>query len=136
MDILVFVSEQWLLVSVLFGLLFIYVWRERQKGGANISCHEMTRLVNDGNAVLLDIREAKDYKAGHIVDAINIPAASIEKRMVELDKYKGKKVVIICKMGQTASAVGKQLGAQGFDICRLGGGMMEWQSQNLPVVKK
>ena len=33
-----------------------------------------------------------------------------------------------------ASAAGKQLRTQGFDIRRLKGGMAEWHSQNLPLV--
>lgn len=136
MDVLVFITEQWMLVSILFGLIFLYVFTEKQKGGKSISSHELTRLVNDGSAMVLDVREAKDYKAGHIVDAVNIPFNAMEKRIVELDKYEGKTIVIVDKMGQHAGAVGKQLAQRGFSISRLSGGMMDWQGQNLPVVKK
>ncbi|MCV6621651.1 rhodanese-like domain-containing protein [uncultured Pseudoteredinibacter sp.] len=136
MDVLVFITEQWMLVSILFGLIFLYVFTEKQKGGKSISSHELTRMVNDGSAVVLDVREAKDYKAGHIVDAVNIPFNAMEKRIVELDKYEGKTIVIVDKMGQHAGAVGKQLAQRGFSISRLSGGMMDWQGQNLPVVKK
>ncbi len=136
MDVLVFVTEQWMLVSILLGLIFLYVFTEKQKGGKAISSHELTRMVNDGAAVVLDVREAKDYKAGHIVDAINIPFATMEKRIVELDKHEGKTIVIVDKMGQHAGAVGKQLAQRGFAITRLSGGMMDWQGQNLPVIKK
>jgi len=135
-DVLVFITEQWMLVSILFGLIFLYVFTEKQKGGKSISSHELTRMVNDGSAVVLDVREAKDYKAGHIVDAVNIPFNAMEKRIVELDKYEGKTIVIVDKMGQHAGAVGKQLAQRGFSISRLSGGMMDWQGQNLPVVKK
>lgn len=136
MDVLVFVTEQWMLVSILLGLIFLYVFTEKQKGGKAISSHELTRMVNDGSAVVLDVREAKDYKAGHIVDAVNIPFAAMEKRIVELDKHEGKTIVIVDKMGQHAGAVGKQLAQRGFAISRLSGGMMDWQGQNLPVIKK
>ncbi|WP_299775971.1 rhodanese-like domain-containing protein [uncultured Pseudoteredinibacter sp.] len=136
MDVLVFITEQWMLVSILFGLIFLYVFTEKQKGGKSISSHELTRMVNDGSAVVLDVREAKDYKAGHIVDAVNIPFNAMEKRIVEMDKYEGKTIVIVDKMGQHAGAVGKQLAQRGFSISRLSGGMMDWQGQNLPVVKK
>lgn len=136
MDVLVFVTEQWLLVSILLGLIFFYVFTEKQKGGKSISSHELTRMVNDGQAVVLDVRETKDFNVGHIIDAINIPFATMEKRIVELDKYEGKTIVIVDKMGQHAGAVGKQLAQRGFTVSRLNGGMMDWQGQNLPVVKK
>lgn len=135
MDILVFVTEQWLLVSMLVALLFIYMFTEKQKGGKAVSSHEATRLLNTDEAVLLDVREAKDYKAGHIVDALNIPFATIEKRAVELDKHSGKIIIIADKMGQHAGAVGKTLADRGMEVRRLSGGMMDWQGQNLPLVK-
>ncbi|WP_353407130.1 rhodanese-like domain-containing protein [Pseudoteredinibacter isoporae] len=133
---MVFVTEQWLLVSILFGLICFYVFTEKQKGGKSISSHELTRLVNDGEAVILDVRDTKDFNAGHIVDALNIPFTTMEKRIVELDKHEGKTIVVVDKMGQHAGAVGKQLAQRGFAVRRLSGGMMDWQGQNLPVVKK
>ncbi|NHO85443.1 rhodanese-like domain-containing protein [Pseudoteredinibacter isoporae] len=133
---MVFVTEQWLLVSILLGLIFFYVFTEKQKGGKTISSHELTRLVNDGEAVILDVRETKEFNAGHIVDALNIPFNTMEKRIVELDKHEGKTIVVVDKMGQHAGAVGKQLAQRGFSVNRLSGGMMDWQGQNLPVVKK
>lgn len=136
MDFLVFASEQWLLVSILMGLMFLYIWTEKLKGGKAVSSHEVTRLLNSGDAVLLDVRDAKEYKAGHIVGAINIPFNSIATRAVELDKYQGKTIIVADKIGQHAGAVGKDLAQKGFEVRRLGGGMMDWQGQNLPVVKK
>lgn len=135
MDIFVFVSEQWVLVSVLMALVYIYAWREKTKSGTTLSVHGITQLLNRDEAILLDVREQSEYKEGHIVDAINIPHTSIASRIQELDKYKAKTIIVADKMGQHAGPVGRQLGDAGFTVSRLQGGMSEWTNQNLPVVK-
>lgn len=130
-----FVAEQWLLVTLLIVLIVAFVSLEGKKGGKTISYHEVSRLLNDESAVVLDVRDGSDYKAGHILGALNIPHASVNTRISELEKYKTKQIIIADKMGQHGGHVGKQLRDAGFDTLRLQGGMSEWITQNLPVVK-
>jgi len=132
---MVFLAEQWILVSILAALGAALIVVEGLKGGKALSYHEMTRLVNSGDAVILDVRESKEFSAGHIVDALNIPYAKIADRYTELEKHRAKTIVVVDKMGQHAGAAGKTLKDKGFSVNRLQGGMTEWQSQNLPVVK-
>ncbi|MEJ2418175.1 MAG: rhodanese-like domain-containing protein [Exilibacterium sp.] len=136
MDFLVFISEQWLLVSILLVLIYVFAWREKMKGGKSISAHEATRLINSNSAVLLDLRDTAEYKAGHIVDAINIPHNKLVERIGELEPHKDKLVLLADKMGQHAGNAGRTLREKGFDVRRLDGGMAEWLNQSLPVVKK
>ena len=85
--------------------------------------------------MFLDLRDASDYKAGHISGSLNIPATKLPERMVELDKYKDKPIVLVCKMGQQAGTAGKQLTAAGYTrVNRMTGGMMEWGNLQLPTV--
>ena len=73
--------------------------------------------------------------AGHITDALHIPAASLADRYAELEKFRDKPIVVVCKMGQSAGPATKTLRAQGFGRSqKLAGGMMEWDAQKLPVV--
>ncbi len=130
-----FITEQWLLVGILAALIIAFITLESKKGGKTLGTHELTRLVNKDEAVLLDVRDAKDYKAGHIVDAINIPFNKLSDRVSELEKHKEKIIVIIDKMGQHSGNGGKILLDKGFNVNRLQGGMTEWTGQNLPVVK-
>ena len=49
---------------------------------------------------------------------------------------KQRPVILVCKMGQSAGAAGKQLKAAGFEkVYKMGGGMMEWGNLQLPTVK-
>lgn len=129
-----FLGQEWLLVGTLIVVIYVYAWRERVKSGRPIPVHEVTRLLNDG-AVLLDVRDSAEFKAGHIVGAINVPFAKINSELANLEVHKGKVIIIADKLGQHAGLVGRTLGKQGYDVRRLAGGIAEWQGQSLPLVK-
>ena len=135
MDFFVFISEQWVLVSVLLVLIYLFAINERIKSGRPISVHAVTRMLNADEAVLLDVRDSKEFKAGHIAGALNIPQTKLQDKISELEHYREKIIIVADKLGQQAGAVGRKLQQQGFKVFRLTGGMMEWQNQNLPVVK-
>ena len=130
-----FVSEQWLLVSLLLVLIYLYAWTEKRKGGASLSIHSATRLINDGEAVVLDLRDSKEFKRGHIVNAINIPHNKVSQQLTQLESHKSKILLLVDKLGQHSGSVGRILKAHGFNVSRLEGGISEWQNQNLPLVK-
>lgn len=133
-DFLIFVSEQWLLVSLLLALVYAFLMLEHIKAGKQISVHEVTRLINGGEAVLIDLRDAKEYQAGHILHASSIPLGQLNARLNELQDARDKTIVLIDKFGQQAASAGRQLRRAGFRVQRLRGGMAEWQAQSLPVV--
>lgn len=133
-DFLIFVSEQWILVSLLLALIYLFLLIERFKAGKQLSVHEVTRLLNSGEAVLVDLRDAKEYQAGHIHHAINIPLGQLAARINELQGSRDKVVVLIDKLGHQAASAGRQLRRDGFRVHRLRGGMAEWQAQSLPLV--
>mgnify|MGYP001128762764 FL=1 len=111
------------------------ILHETRKAGPALSITEAVQLVNNEEGVFLDIRDPGDYARGHITDALHIPAATLGKRAGELEKFREKPVVVVCKMGQSAGPATKTLRAQGFSRAqKLSGGMMEWDAQKLPVV--
>lgn len=131
-----FVIENWELSLLWVVLLVGLLVTESKRAGKTITSAEAVRLINKEDAVVLDIRESKEFSDGHITGAMNIPFNKVEERYSELNKCKGKPIILVCKMGQHSSAVAKSLRKKGFeDIRRLQGGMTTWQSDNLPVVK-
>ena len=134
MDFFIFISEQWVMVSVLLILIYLFAFTEQKKAGKQISVHDVTSLINSEEGVLVDLRDSKEYESGHIANALNIPLAKLETRMVELEKHRDKTVVLVDKLGQQSASAGRKLRASGFEVCRLQGGMGEWRSQSLPVV--
>lgn len=134
-DLLAFITQEWLLVTTLIVLIYLYTWRERIKSGQPLSPHQVTQLVNQGNALLVDLRDSAEFKTGHIVGSVNISHTKLSKETTELDAHKEKIIILIDKLGQHAGVVGRFLGKEGFQVRRLGGGIAEWQAQNLPLTK-
>jgi rhodanese-related sulfurtransferase len=131
-----FISNHPFLVGLFLVLLALYIRVELSRGGKAVTAQELVNMVNREDAVIVDVRDQKDFEAGHIVAALNIPHASLEKRMSELNKYKERPIVIVCRMGQHSGSAGAMLRKNGFEnVARLKGGVMEWRNQNLPVVK-
>lgn len=130
-----FLSQQWMLAGALLVCVALLLQHESRRGGPSLSPQQVINRVNRDEAVIVDLRDAKEFGEGHIVDAINIPHAKLADRVAELESYRNKPLILVCKMGQHAGAAGKTLRAKGFeDVSRLRGGMMEWSNSQLPLV--
>ncbi len=147
---LIFVSEQWLLITLLAAAVAALAWLENRRAGKSLTPHALTTLVNRDNAVVIDLRDKADFDNGHIVDAVNLPFNSWQSQAsaggkTDLDKYldtdADKPLVLVCKMGQQSSHVAKRVSANRAQgdapaaIYRLAGGLMEWQNAQMPLVK-
>ena len=117
-------------------LLVLFIRNEMNRGGTGISTQKLVDMVNREEAVVVDLRDKKEFDQGHLVGSLNVPYASIETRVGELTKYKERPLVLVCRMGQHAGAAGTILRKKGFaNVSRLTGGFMDWRNQNLPVVR-
>lgn len=132
---MLFFSEQWLLSGILAVLVVALFFVESKKGGKSLSHHEVTRMVNGDEAIIVDVRDTNEYKSGHIVDALNIPHSKLAKRHDELEKYKAKTIIVVDKLGQHTTAAAKLLRDNGYTVNRMAGGMTDWVAQSLPVIK-
>ncbi len=131
-----FLAQQWILAAALLAVIVMLVMHEARKAGTSLSPQQAINLVNAEQGVFVDLRDTAEFRAGHIVDAMHIPASKLMGNTGLLEKYRDKPVVLVCKMGQSAGGVGKKLNADGFGkVCIMRGGMMEWGNLQLPVVK-
>ncbi len=139
--LLIFASEQWLLITLLFLVLFFIARIEKKKAGIILSSNDLTRLMNKEDTLLIDLREKSDFSEGHIVGAISLPfqqwQAKNNKNDYLLSQCTDKSIALVCKMGQQSSFVAKSLSKESGDkkIYRLGGGVMEWKASQMPLVK-
>lgn len=131
-----FLAEQWILAAALLAVIIMLIMHEARKSGPSLSPQQAINLVNSEQGVFVDLRDAATFKQGHIVDALNIPAPKLADRLAELEKYRERPIVLVCKMGQQASGAGKQLRAGNFEkVYKMSGGMMEWVNLQLPTVR-
>lgn len=132
-----FAVNHYILVSLFFAFLLAILVLESRRGGKKISAQGAVSLINRDEAVVVDIRDRKDFNEGRITGAINIPLNSIKSRASELKKFKDKQIIVADKMGQHSAMAVKQLNAEGYtNVVRLDGGIADWKGSNLPLVKK
>lgn len=132
-----FAVNHYILVSLFVAFLLAILVLESRRGGAKISAQGAVSLINRDEAVVVDIRDRKDFNEGRITGAINIPLNSIKSRASELKKFKDKQIIVADKMGQHSAMAVKQLNAEGYtNVVRLNGGIADWKGSNLPLVKK
>ena len=132
------IQNLWLVVLFL-GSGAVLAWPEIQKlmGGSNkVGTLEATRLLNQGTTLVLDVRDASEFAAGHLPRARNIPAGELAARLEEIGKYKDRAVLVTCRTGPRAGAATRVLKRAGFNtVYQLKGGMVAWQQASLPVEK-
>lgn len=132
-----FVTNHYILVSCFVALLALLFFVETRRAGKKVSAQELVTLLNRDAAVVVDIRDRKDFREGHIRESINIPLSALKERESELKKYSDKQIVLADKAGQHSSIASKQLKSAGIEnTARLAGGVMDWRGANLPLVKK
>ncbi|WP_027979884.1 rhodanese-like domain-containing protein [gamma proteobacterium L18] len=133
--LLQFATNHYVLVGAFAILLIMLLALEASRGGKSLSPRELTALVNAEQAVVIDIRAKKDYATGHIVGALNIPQDKLASRMAELEKHKGKTLIIVDSIGQHAGTTARELLKAGYTAAKLSGGVSSWRADNLPLVK-
>jgi len=118
---------------VLAALVAIYEMRMRSEGLRSVSPQELIRLMNQG-ALVLDLRPAEQYQAGHLNGARQMSGEQILSAGDTLKKHKEKTVVVYDDSGNLGAAAVRQLSAQGFSrVFALRGGLSAWRADNLPV---
>ena len=131
-----FIGNHWSLVAAFLVVLGLFIFTEQKKKGQSINTAELSRLVNNEEAIVVDLRDSGEYRKGHIVDSINIPNTKLAERFGELESHKDKPVILVCPMGQLSGAAGGILQKEGFTkVSRLSGGIGTWRGENLPLVK-
>jgi len=135
--LLEFVSNHIELSGLFVALLAALWFSEKLRSGRAISPQEATLLLNKDEAVIVDVRDKKEFMEGKIAGSIHIPFSSLKERSSELKKHEGKQIILVDKMGQHSGAAGKLLQEESFDnVCRMTGGISEWKASNMPLVKK
>ena len=134
-----FIANHLLLFSLLIGLLSLLIWNifsMAASGIREISPAEATRMMNHEKAVVLDLRDEQEFGAGHILNAMNIPAAKLAEQCDKLDKHKDRPVIFTCKQGMDSLHSARALRHKGFEkLYCLKGGLQAWQNANLPLVR-
>ncbi len=123
------------------GLVFMaaavaaFELRNRAGGGFGVAPADAVRLMNKG-AMVIDLRSAEDFQAGHIVNARNVALDALMTERSIVKKQKNKIMIAVCDTGTTSSRAAGMLRKAGFENAfSLKGGLKAWRDENLPLVK-
>jgi len=130
-----FITENIFLFVVAFASGAMLLWPIVTRRGANgLDTLAATRMINDTDAVVLDVRAPGEFEAGHLPGARNIPLAELGKRAGELPA--GRPVIVCCNSGaSSARGVGELRKAGRDQVFNLDGGLNAWRQAGLPVVR-
>jgi rhodanese-related sulfurtransferase len=116
-------------------VVIVYELRLQSHGRSALAPQEAIRLMNHG-ALVLDLRSAADFAAGHIAGAKPMAGEDILKAGETLKRYREKPVIVYCDSGSLSAAAARQLAEQGFTSAfNLRGGLSAWRTENLPLAK-
>lgn len=96
---------------------------------------ELMARVNEGAAMVIDVRPADEYDAGHIPGAINIPLDELPRRLETLPR--DQEIVAYCRGPYCMLAVEavERLHEAGYQARRLEDGFPEWKADRRPVAR-
>lgn len=125
--------QLWLIFLVVLFLTFLNELITQKKKAKELTPQQAVDLINNENAVVIDLRDKELFKKGHIIDSISAKSEDFEQKKME--KYKNKPIIIVCARGLQAPALANKIRAEGYQPVVLGGGMAAWQNAGLPLVK-
>jgi rhodanese-related sulfurtransferase len=120
---------------VVLALVIVFEIRARTESFAAVSPQDAIRLMNRG-AVVIDLRSAEQYAAGHLAGARRLDGEQVLKAGEMLKKYKQRPLIVYDESGSLGGSAARRLQAQGFtQVFNLRGGLAAWRSDNLPLEK-
>ena len=106
--------------------LFIGLTLWSCEDSATIKMKNAINLLDNDAYYFLDVRTEEEHKIKSIPDTNCIPVHEIEKRIVELDNYRDKRIIVYCRSGNRSGTATKILNENGFTALNMIGGMNGW----------
>ncbi|QRF89285.1 rhodanese [Alcaligenes faecalis] len=123
-----------LAIAVLAGIMLLIPSFFKGRAGRAVSSSEAVQMVNQKDAILIDLRSTDQFKAGAIAQSRNIPAADLDAKASTLPK--DKPVILVCDTGRSAPRSVAVLRKHGInEAYTLQGGIQGWLQSSLPVKK-
>lgn len=126
--------QLWLAFVIILVITFVNELYSQKKRAKELSTGAAVEMMNNEQAVVIDVRDAQTYSAGHIIGAIHASADDFSQQ--RMDKHKNKPIIFVCAKGLQSATLAAKVRTQGFtQPMVLAGGIEAWQAANLPLVK-
>lgn len=102
----------------------------------NITIQQLQeKIIENEEILLLDVRTRGEFEGplGHLPGSLLIPVQELEQRFIELNQYKEKEIVVICRSGNRSVSATKILISKGFNAVNVIGGMKAWNKSKKTI---
>lgn len=132
-----FIVDNWMLILIALSSGSMLAWPlVRGSGAGALTAQGAVQLINRERAVVVDVRDAEEFAAGHMTGARNVPLDQLEAKLATTVKNKNLPLLLVCATGtraQRAVATARKLGYEQAQA--VAGGLKGWREANLPVEK-
>src|SRR5262245_57030752 len=91
-------------------------------------------LIDEGDPIVVDVREQDEWDEGHIPGAVHIPRGHLESRIERAAPDSARPVLLYCSAGNRSAFAAKTLAELGYeDVVSLAGGFTDWKRNGFPV---
>ncbi len=131
------IGDNWMLLAIALASGGLLLWPIIQGAAlAGLSPAAAVHLINREKAVVVDVREADEFAAGHLVGSRNIPLGDLEAKLVSAVKNKALPVILVCQTGARSGRAVEAAKKLGYEQAQsLAGGLAAWKTANMPVEK-
>jgi len=124
------------ITALVAGGMLLWPLVRRTTGGPYVNTTRAIELINREDGLVLDVRDAAEYGAGHILGARHLPLDRIDEGGGDLAKKKERPLIVYDDGGERSAKAAAALKKQGFTrVATLSGGLGAWRQAGLPVEK-
>lgn len=127
------ISNFMYVIPMIFLIIVLYpkISVGLNKNVKNVSGRDAEKLIKENrDIVVLDVRSKNEYNSGHINGSKLMPVSEISSRLGELEKYRGKPILVHCASGgRSPSAVKVLLKNKFGPIYHMNHGLSGWNGQ-------
>ena len=125
----------WVVLALGSALLLTFPELMGDSSQRGMDLNEAVRQMNREKAILVDVRDPKEFANGRAVQARNIPLAELEERLPTAIKNKNAPLLFICASGNSSIKAAKLAQKLGYENAHsVAGGMQAWRKANMPVM--
>lgn len=116
------------IITILLGLLgFVSSANAQFDSIKTVSADEFAQIIKSDSVILVDVRTADEYNAGHIDGARNIDVLKDDFNNIATTSLpKNKEIAVYCRSGKRSMKAANILAKDGFKVINLKGGWLEW----------
>ena len=112
------------------------VVRKAKEKITEVSPLEAANKIENGGAVLIDIREREEWDDEHIPKALHVSRGRLEGEIEDLVFDPNADIIVHCGGGGRSALAAESLQRMGYkNVSSLGGGLKAWKAAGLPTEK-